>query len=134
MRRDHVLQGMPRTILKGGTALPVLFGTARRAARTADRMPAAEWYVLEPLEPRVLMTAGPLVVPTPLLTGVPLLATTADDAIIAGLSLSDDSGAFLVRFDRSGRPDPTFGDDGVVLLNGVGELISLDARPLYPHE
>jgi uncharacterized delta-60 repeat protein len=102
----------------------VLYGTGRALRRGVPSRVAL--YVLEALEPRMLMTAG--TVPTPLYESVPLVVATKH-GLVVGVAMSDGSGSYLTRFTDQGQIDRSFGNDGAVILAEQGSLDTLEARP-----
>src|SRR5258706_12511205 len=98
-------------------------GTGRRRRTTAQ--PQVEsLYNLEALEGRVLMSAG--VVPIggfqwPKIRVVP-------GGVVVAMTLSDSSGVYLTKLNDDGTPDPTFGNDGATIVNGVGPVDQMVAQ------
>jgi uncharacterized delta-60 repeat protein len=111
-------------ILVRGIELPVMHATGRPSVREVRSN--APSYVLEALEPRVLMTATGSV-PTPLFDSVPLVVST-QLGLVVGVALSDGSGSYLTRFTDDGQIDTSFGNDGAVVLGEPGDLVTLEAR------
>src|SRR3954468_11212199 len=112
-------------IARRNMGLPVLYDP-RRAFPRRDAGSSAPCYVLEALEPRVLMTATDAV-PTPLYDSVPLVCATKYGLVI-GVALSDGSGNYLTRLTEEGQIDRSFGNDGVVILAEHGQIDTLEAR------
>jgi uncharacterized delta-60 repeat protein len=85
-------------------------------------------YALEPLEPRVLLSAAAGVVPAQAYWAYPLVRSTSHGLVVA-CSLSDDSGVYLTRLGADGAVDTSFGAGGVAVVPGVGRLTQMLVQP-----
>src|SRR5258706_7940906 len=101
--------------------LPVPYRTCPR--RTTSRV-HPDWYVLEALEPRVLLSA---VLPALEQDAVIVRDAGGGRVVVAGV-LADDKNVLVARLQADGSLDPTFGRGGVVLLKNLWILDEVEVR------
>ncbi|MDB5319908.1 MAG: hypothetical protein JWN40_1539 [Phycisphaerales bacterium] len=102
--------------------LPVVYRPRPKVSRDVRCL-----YLLEALEPRVLLATAP-VIPTPSGFQTPLVRPSSD-GIILGASFTDLSGIYLARLNEDGTPDSSFGNDGAAVIQGVGPLAQMLVQP-----
>ncbi|MDB5324270.1 MAG: hypothetical protein JWN40_5901 [Phycisphaerales bacterium] len=102
--------------------LPVPYRTCSRQIKsTVNR----DWYALEALEPRVLLSA---VLPA-LEQDAVIVRDGGDGRVVVAGVLADDQHVLVARLKADGSLDPTFGRDGIVLLENLWILDEVEVRP-----
>jgi uncharacterized delta-60 repeat protein len=120
---DEIDQAEHGTVTAGGNLLAA--GITRLGTESYAKLALARWTPAGKLDP-TLGGTGKLSVPV-MSDPVALIALADGRFLVAGTTSGPDTECVLVRFNRDGTPDASFGDGGVARLNLQGAEFAISA-------